>query len=277
MNLNDLKIIILKELNKLEGRFSLAFCDLNDPTKRLFINEREEHHAASTMKTPDMIEVFKQASEHRFNMNDRTKVRNQFKSIFDGSLYSLDINRDDGEKLYDFIGRELSIAELTYDMIIHSSNLATNNILDFVGVHNVMHTMRDMGVEDIKILRGVEDLKAHEAGLNNTTTAYDLMLVFKMIGKGEIVTKTACESMIEILLDQQSNNIIPAKLPEKVKVAHKTGEIDGVRHDSGLVLLPDGRKYVLVLLSSELEDEDLAVQSMAGVSRSIYDCMMPDS
>jgi beta-lactamase class A len=274
MNLNDLKTIILKELDELEGRFSLAFFDLNDSSNCILINEREEHHAASTMKTPVMIEVFKQASEHKLNMDDRIKVRNQFKSIFDGSLYSLYIDHDDDEKLYDFIGKEMSIAELTYDMIIHSSNLATNTILDFVGVDNVMHTMRDKGVEDIKILRGVEDLKAHEAGLNNTTTAYDLMLVFKMIGKGEIVTKTACEAMIDILLDQQSNNIIPSKLPAEVKIAHKTGEIDGVRHDSGLIILPDGRRYILVLLSSELQDEDLAVQSMAGVSRSIYDYMM---
>ena len=76
--------------------------------------------------------------------------------------------------------------------------------------------------------------------------------------------------MIDILFDQRFNEIIPAKLPTDVKVAHKTGSINGVQHDSGIVFLPDGRKYVLVILSKNLEDEQAAIDGMANVSQLIY-------
>jgi beta-lactamase class A len=76
--------------------------------------------------------------------------------------------------------------------------------------------------------------------------------------------------MIDILLDQRFNDIIPAKLPKEVKVAHKTGSITGVRHDSGIVFLPDGRKYILVLLSKDLQDADAGIEAMANVSEMIY-------
>jgi beta-lactamase class A len=120
------------------------------------------------------------------------------------------------------------------------------------------------------VLRGVEDSKAFQQGLNNTTTAYDLMVIFEKIAKGEAVNAEASQIMIDILLDQKFNEIIPAKLPKDVKVAHKTGSIIGVNHDSGIVFLPDGRKYILVLLSKEATDEKAAIEAMASVSEMIY-------
>ncbi|HEX7691921.1 MAG TPA: serine hydrolase, partial [Sediminibacterium sp.] len=116
--------------------------------------------------------------------------------------------------------------------------------------------------------------KAYEKGLNNTTTAYDLMLLYNLMAKDQIVNRKACEGMIGILLDQQFNEIIPARLPAGVRVAHKTGSITGLRHDSGIVFLPDGRKYVLVLLSKELKDVPAAVKMMAEVSERVYGYMM---
>ena len=93
----------------------------------------------------------------------------------------------------------------------------------------------------------------------------------KKIAKGETVSKQASDAMIDILLDQRFNSIIPANLPAEVKVAHKTGSINGVHHDSGIVFLPDGRKYVLVILSKNLQDEDAATAVMASVSKIIYE------
>jgi beta-lactamase class A len=134
--------------------------------------------------------------------------------------------------------------------------------------------MRSYGATGIQILRGVEDQKAYDKGLNNTTTAYDLMLIFEKIATGKAVNKKASEAMIQILLDQQFNDIIPAQLPKEVKVAHKTGFITGIHHDSGIVFLPNGRKYILVLLSKNLADEKEAIKTMANVSRLIYNYMI---
>jgi beta-lactamase class A len=228
------------------------------------------------MKTPVMIEVFKQAAAGKFALSDSILIKNDFRSIVDGSPYSLNAKDDSDQTLYEQVGTKRLLSELVYDMIIVSSNLATNIIIELVDAKEVTQTMRDLGAKDIMVLRGVEDLKAFEKGLVNTTTAYDLMLMFEKMAKGEVVGTEACQAMIGILLDQRFNTILPARLPGDVKVAHKTGSIVGVHHDSGIVFLPDGRKYVLVLLSKNLEDEVAATNAMANVSEMIYKYVMSD-
>jgi beta-lactamase class A len=261
---------ILNELSPQKGIFAVAFKDISTK-KEILINEKEAFHAASTMKTPVMIEVFRQAAAKKFSLNDSVVIKNEFRSIVDSSLYSLDSTDDSEFELYKQIGKKKGIYDLVYDMIIASSNLATNIIIDLVNAKNVTQTMRGYGAKDIRVLRGVEDQKAYDKGLNNTTTAYDLMLIFEKIARGKAVNKKASTAMIKILLDQQFNDIIPAQLPTEIKVAHKTGFITGIHHDSGIVFLPDGRKYVLVLLSKNLEDEKQAIKAMANVSRLIYE------
>lgn len=270
-NLRDLEGAIRQEFSRSPGTFALAFRELQGPKRTLLINEKEVFHAASTMKTPVMAEVFKQAKAGRFALNDSLVIKNEFSSIVDGSPFSLSIGDDSEEKLYSRIGQKASIYDLVYDMIIYSSNLATNIVIELVGAQHTTQTMRSIGAMDIQVLRGVEDNKAYQQGRNNTTTAYDLMLLFEQIGREKLVSKKASREMIRILLDQKFNNAIPAKLPAGVKVAHKTGWITRVRHDSGIVFLPDGRKYVLVLLSKGWESDALATEIMANVSKMVYD------
>ena len=264
-----LKKKINSELIKNKGTFALAYKDLSSG-EEILINEKISFHAASTMKTPVLIEAYKQAATGKFQIQDSLLVKNEFKSIVDGSLYSLDSKDDSDVELYKREGKKVKIYDLLYLMIIKSSNLATNLVIDLVGAKNVNNTMRQMGTNDIQVLRGVEDNKAYRKGINNTTTAYDQMLIFSEMANGKIVSQESSDAMISILIDQKFNDKIPAKLPNNVKVAHKTGWITGVNHDAGIVLLPDGRKYVLVLLSKDLEDDQAAVQSMAKVSRMIY-------
>lgn len=260
---------INKEFATQAGTFAVAFKDLSTG-ETILINEKETFHAASTMKTPVMIEVYKQAAEGKFSFDDSITIKNRFKSIVDSSEFQLYPTDDSDKELYKEIGNKRTLRELVYDMIIVSSNLATNMIIELVDAKNVTQTMRSMGAQDIQVLRGVEDSKAYQQGLSNTTTAYDLMLIFSKIAAGEAVSEAASNDMITTLLDQRFNSIIPAHLPAGVKVAHKTGEITGVRHDSGIVLLPDGRKYVLVLLSKNLNNVDAATKAMANVSEILY-------
>ena len=275
-NLTQLKGNILNEFGKVDGEFAMAFSELKPDGAQILINEKENFHAASTMKTPVMIEVFKQAEQGKFNLDDSLIVKNQFKSIIDSSTYSLNLSDDSGEGLYKYIGQKKSIRELVYQMITVSSNLATNILIDLVGPQNVMATMKSIGANDIKVLRGVEDLKAFDKGLNNTTTAYDLMIIFKRIAEGTVVSKETCKEMIKILCDQKLNTKIPAKLPIGIKIAHKTGSISGVEHDSGIIYLPNGKTYILVLLSKNLKDMQKGVEAEANVSKMIYDFMIND-
>jgi len=266
----DLKQHITEVLAEQPGVFAVAFKDLTTG-EEILINEHELFHAASTMKTPVMVEVYKQVAEGKFSLKDSVLIKNEFISIFDGSTFSISPAVDSDTLLYKEIGKKRTVYSLMYDMIIVSSNLATNLIIELVDAKNVTNTLRSIGARDIQVLRGVEDTKAFEAGMNNQVTAYDLMLLFEKIDKEELVNAEASMAMMDILLNQQFNDIIPAHLPKNVKVAHKTGWITGVHHDSGIVFLPDGRKYVLVLLSRELEDEKEAVKTLASISKMIYD------
>ncbi len=268
-SLDTLKKEIESELGAQKGVFAVAYKNLQTG-ETVLVNEHQLFHAASTIKTPVMVEVYKQAAQGKFSLKDSILIKNEFKSIVDGSSYSLTQESDSDTLIYDHIGEKRTVYSLMYDMIIISSNLATNLIVELVDAKNATQTMRSIGAKDIQVLRGVEDTKAYEAGMNNQVTAYDLMLLFEKINNEELVNAEASMAMIDILLDQQFNDIIPALLPKEVKVAHKTGSITGVRHDSGIVYLPDGSKYVLVLLSKDLEDADKGIEAMATVSELIY-------
>lgn len=270
----------MKDVNEIfakqKGIFAVAFKNLQTG-ETLFIHEHEIFHAASTMKTPVMIEVFNQVHQGKFALNDSLILKNEFKSIVDSSAFALSSADDSEQELYKHLGSKRTVDQLVYDMIISSSNLATNMIIELVDAKEVTETLKSLGIYNTKVLRGVEDSKAYEKGMNNVTTAYDLMVLFEGIAQRQFITAAFCERMENILLDQKFNEIIPALLPADVKVAHKTGNITGVRHDSGIVILPDGNKYVLVLLSKELEDEDAGINAMAEVSRKIYEHVAAES
>lgn len=270
---SELSRKVQAELGKQKGIFAVAFKDLATG-ETMLLNEHTMFHAASTMKTPVMIEVFKQVANGKLSLIDSILIKNDFTSIADSSAYRLSEADDSELELYKLIGSKTTLYDLVYKMIIMSSNLATNMLIELVDGKKVTQSMRALGAHDIQVLRGVEDNKAYAKAMNNTTTAYDLMLIFEAIAGAKAVNEVACRQMIEILLDQKHNTIIPAKLPKEVKVAHKTGFIKGLHHDSGIVFLPGGKKYVLVLLSNKLEDENAAVESMATVSEMIYQYMI---
>ncbi|NHE57975.1 serine hydrolase [Cyclobacterium plantarum] len=267
----DLKVAIQALIEDTEGDFGIAFKLLDDSGSHLLINEKEVFHAASTMKTPVMIEIFKQAGSGKFSLDDSILIVNEFRSIVDGSPYSMDLGVDSQEGLYERIGEKATVYELMYQMIIKSSNLATNILIEEVGAENVTQTMRDLGAADIEVLRGVEDLKAFDAGLSNTTTALDMMLIMEAIASGEAVGQEESRQMMDILYDQYYKDLIPKLLPKEVKIAHKTGSITGVQHDAAILTLPDGKQYVLVILTKNLTDVEAGKEAIAEISKMIYD------
>lgn len=269
-NAGHLKEQIMQELAKYPGTYAVAFKDIQSG-EEILINGHQRFHAASTMKTPVMIEVLRQAEQGRYKLSQQVTVKNEFRSIVDNSIYSLDSAEDSDKEIYSRIGKGMMISELLRDMIIKSSNLATNMLIEMAGAANVNNTMRQLGAHDIQVLRGVEDGKAFEKGLNNSTTAYDLMLIFEKIAKDQVVSPQACQQMREILMDQHFNSILPARLPKEVKVAHKTGNITGVEHDGGIVYMKDGRSYVLILLSKDIPNAETTQSMLAGISRMMYD------
>jgi beta-lactamase class A len=235
----------------------------------LLRNEHERFHAASTMKLPVMLAVFEAVTRGELSLDQKVVVKNDFVSIVDGSHYALESGEDSEKALYDLVGTEVTLEDLVRRMIVRSSNLATNHVIQFVGAPNVMKLMKSIGANEIEVLRGVEDDKAYHAGLNNTTTANDLMLILKALAEERVVSPAASKQMIDILLAQEFNDGIPAGVVPGARVAHKTGSITAISHDAGIVFNPDGSRYVLVVLTRGFKDGDEATRVIAAVSRAV--------
>lgn len=263
----------LKEKIRSSGaEIGLAFKDL-ETGESFFFEAREMMHAASTMKVPVMIEVFKQAEQKKFSLDDAVPIKNEFRSIVDGSQYTLDPEDDSDPEIYQLIGKKMKINKLVFRMITLSSNLATNLLVELVDAKNIMATLADLGADHMQVLRGVEDGKAYEKGLNNSTDAYDMMLVMESIATGKAGSTGACREMLEILSKQKFRARIPAGIPEGVRVANKTGSITQIDHDAAIVF-PEARKpYVLVVLTRGIDDHKQAEKLIAALSAIVYEHM----
>ena len=225
-------------------------------------------HAASTMKIPVMIELFHQVKKGKVKLDDTVPIKNQFRSIVDGSIYTLSASDDSEAELYKAEGQARTLRELCESMITVSSNFATNLLIERLGVENIRTTIHALGADGVVVLRGVEDGKAFEKGLNNTVTARGLATLLEAIAQGKAVDAASSREMIAILERQKFNEGIPAGLPAGVAVAHKTGEITKIHHDAAIVFAK--RPYALVILVRGLSDKKDSAALMAFISRQLY-------
>jgi beta-lactamase class A len=234
-------------------------------------HEEDAFHAASTMKIPVMIELFHQVKEGKLRFDDPLTIHNQFHSIVDGSPFKLDPMDDSETDLYKAEGQIRPLRQLCDLMITVSSNLATNLLIEKLGVRNIRDAVQSLGAGEMNVLRGVEDNKAYEKGLNNTTTACALARLLTAIAQGKAVDADSSRQMIEILERQHFNEGIPAGLPPGTRVAHKTGEITEIHHDAAIVFAP--RPFVLVILVRGLADEKESSALMADITRTLYNAV----
>lgn len=228
----------------------------------------DSFHAASTMKIPVMIELFHQAKEGTLRLSDPLVIHNEFQSIVDGAPYQLDPKDDSDTDLYNAEGQTRTLAQLCEVMITVSSNLATNLLIQKLGVDDIRATVYSLAANDMNFLRGVEDQKAFEKGLNNTTTARALGILLTAIANGQAVDAESSRQMIAILEKQHFNEGIPAGLSPGTRVAHKTGEITKIHHDAAIVYAP--HPFVLVILVRGLADEKDSSAVMADITRILY-------
>ena len=206
-------------------------------------------HAASTIKVAILVGVFGAIFRGELLPQSRVHVRNRFLSAYDGSPYRVRLDRDANPDVHREVGRTLRVSELADAMITTSSNLATNLLLDLVGLDVLQRTIDGFGLDGIDLRRGVEDEKAFEHGINNRITANGLVGLLRLIGEERAFSPALSRQMVDVLLGQQFNSGIPAGLPRGARVAHKTGEISTIAHDAGLIFLPGRRPYALSILT----------------------------
>ena len=236
---------------------------------RFSLSGDRSFHAASTIKVAVLLAIFRAADEGRLRLDDSLHVRNRFFSAADGSVFHVSPDRDATPELYQSIGWTARIATLACAMISGSSNLATNLLLDFVGVEYARKVLSEAEVDGVRLRRGVEDHLAHDRGINNEATANGLLKLMSAI-RGDFLTNESKREVIRILLEQRFNSMIPARLPKHATVAHKTGEISTACHDAGIVYLPEREPYIAAILTEFEPDKDGRRETVAAISETIY-------
>lgn len=268
---NVLKIRSDHELEQL----GISFYD-DETTLQWSYNADYYFHAASTMKLAVLLGVFREIERGELSLDAQVHVRNRFTSIVNQEPFMLDLARDADPNVYSQLGKSMTIQELAYWMITMSSNLATNLLIDVIGIGAIQHALDELDIDGVRILRGVEDQRAFEAGLNNKVTANGLTKLLRSIAEGKAYSQNSCDEMLKIMHDQQYRSGIPAGIPKAARVAHKTGNISTVHHDAGIVYL-DGRKpYVLVILT-QFPAEAGRRTAVADVSRDIFNTLAGSS
>lgn len=272
-DLSALRIAIEQRIAGLPGAQAGVWLHDLATGETLAVNATESFHAASTMKVPVMIELFRRADTGTLRLDSAVILRNQFASIVDGSPFSLSAGDDSDSSLYARVGQPVTLRELNERMITRSSNLATNAVIDLLDARTAHATARALGARTIQVRRGVEDTKAYNAGLNNTTSARDLGVLMAALAQDRAASAAACEAMRAVLLRQEFNSEIPAGLPPGTRVAHKTGWITATTHDAAIVYPPRRAPYVLVILTRAIPRRADAQQLMAGISREVWAVM----
>lgn len=231
-------------------------------------------HAASTIKVPILLGVFDAIARGTLLPHSRIHVRNRFHSAVERVPFRVESDRDANSSVHAAIGKMLRVEDLAHHMIATSSNLATNLLLDVVGLERVRKTLDDLGVSGgIDIKRGVEDELAYEKGIFSSVTADGLLHVLLLLAEGKAFSRVLSRKMMDILHAQEFNRGIPARLPKGTRVAHKTGEISTIAHDAGVVYLPDRKPYVLVILTEWDVDASGRSAAIATISHAVYESL----
>src|SRR5205814_7508933 len=212
-------VLKLKKEHGLENR-GISFFD-EETTIQWSYNADHYVHAASTMKLAVLLAVFRQIEHRELSLDSPVHVRNRFTSIVNQEPFMLDLTRDSDPNVYGHLGKTLTVRELSYWMITLSSNLATNLLVEVIGIPTIQLALDELDINGIRVLRGVEDQKAFEVGLNNEVTANGLLKLLRLIAEGKAYSKKACDAMLDIMLEQQYRSGIPAGLPKAARVAHK--------------------------------------------------------
>jgi beta-lactamase class A len=227
-------------------------------------------HAASTIKVAILAGVYAAIHEGRWPPHARLHVRNRFFSAADGSLFRVTAERDANAEVHAAVGKMMRIRELAHHMITTSSNLATNLLLDLVGVETVQGVLEHYRIEGIDFRRGVEDERAFAAGISNRVTARGLVSLLRVIEEEKVFSPELSREMLDILHQQEFRNGIPSRLPREVRVAHKTGDISTVAHDAGIVYPRERKPYIVAILTEWDPDVSRRSATIASISHDVY-------
>jgi|LSQX01.1.fsa_nt_gb beta-lactamase class A len=224
------------------------------------INSDMEFPSASIIKIAIMSELFNKINQGIYEIDDIIEIKEEMKTGGDGILKEL------------YSGHKFTLKEICTLMIIVSDNTATNILIDLLGLDNINIAANKLGLKKTKLQRKMMDSLAVKEGRNNFTSADDFALILELIYKCENVNEIYSNMMLNILKKQQVRGRLDLYLPEEVVIAHKTGDLDNLEHDGGIVFLPD-REYIICVLTNEVVSNKDGREIIGTISKMVYDKM----
>jgi beta-lactamase class A len=248
-----------------DGTVSVVARVSGEKVPRVSVDPDARHYSASIMKLPVLIAAHRLAERGRLDLERPVRVHNDFESQSPGHRFSLDPEEDSDPATWSALDTDVALRELVHRMVTVSGNLATDLVLDEVGVDEVASVLADAGCSELTtIARGIEDYPARDAGIDNLITADDMARLMVALAEGRLAGPEASAACERTLQAQEYRTGIPAGLPDGLVVGNKTGWITSVNHDVALVRAPDLPPVGLAVLVSAPGTEE---EREAGIAR----------
>lgn len=229
------------------------------------------YHAASTMKIAVLVSLLRAVDAADLSLDQPLDVRDRFVSLTGKGTYAIGREKGRNAPVGDAIGGELPAGTLAWYMIVSSSNLATNVLMEWLGTDRIARDLADLDVAGVEVLRGVGDEAAWRAGLNNTATAGGLASILERIATDRAASEEGCQVMRRMLRGQRIRSGIPDGVPATTEVANKTGDISTVVHDAAILTPLIGPPSVLVVMTEWPRYRKGRYATIAGVTRRLLD------
>ncbi|MGH3505902.1 MAG: serine hydrolase [Nocardioidaceae bacterium] len=230
-----------------------------------------QHYAASTMKVALVLAAYRRADAGELDLDRLVTVHDDFASATDAPRFTMDREDDSDPEPWRRIGQQVSLRWLGLRALVRSSNLATNLLLEVVGVEAVQAALVAVGCTGSAVERGIEDAAAREVGLQNLVTAADLARTLQALSAGSTASTASSAEILSMLGAQQLRDMIPAGLPPGTPVAHKSGWVDGISHDAGIIYPPDRDPFVFVMCTSSALSEQEGRELIAAGAAAAWD------
>ncbi|OAA92880.1 serine hydrolase [Clostridium coskatii] len=248
------KILAAIDLKKLNCAFVIENLKTGE---KIAYNENVVVPSASLIKIPIMMEILNQVKEGKLSLKQRITVEDNVKVPF--SILNLLES-----------GNSYTLKDVITLMIIQSDNTAANILMDLAGMDNVNNYVKNLGIKNTVLQRKMMDSEARKEGRENKTTAAEMAKFFEIIYKGEKAKGSYSVIMKNILTSQLDNSVMRLNIPDDTLIAHKTGDLDGISHDAGIVYLPNV-DYIFCGLTWDAVTNNFARETIGKISKIAYD------
>lgn len=245
-------------IENMDGQISIYVKDLTQ-NKILYAKDMERIiPTASTIKTLILVNAMEQVEAGKLSLDQPINL-----NLVPNVPYGIFTH---------MTTKTVTLHDVLLFMMCISDNLATNLSIAVLGMENINATAKRLGLHNLKLQRVMMDFEAAERGLQNIGTPQDLCDLAELIYKGSAANAIHTKLIEDLMSTGVSHDIMTRSIPEEVKVVHKTGGLDRLNHDVGVVYL-DHVDYLIGIFLTEVENNIVGCNQIDELAKNIYEEM----